>query len=145
MSSWLTLLLNSQNRGLHIGEFLRYISRTRPRCLSSRLHSSPWISGVCQWSRSDWLTLPPPGAPLEISLFLRHTSAHILMSTTNIEKAFICKALQQPPLWDHSAEHLKIHIEEAERGGEQGREDSPPACRGSSHPGSSCLLKPTNK
>lgn len=43
-----------------------------------------------------------------------HTRAHILMSTTNIERTFIWKAVLLPPCGDHSTERLKIHIEEKE-------------------------------
>lgn len=37
------------------------------------------------------------------------------MSKTNFGKAFICKGVGPPPLWDHSSEHLKIHIERTEK------------------------------
>jgi len=61
------------------------------------------------------------------------------MSTTNIEKAFICKTLLLPPSEIAQQSTSKIHKEDREK---VKRIDAPPPCTASSDSNISCVLKP---
>lgn len=70
-----------------------------------------------------------------------HTFGFFLMSTTNIEKAFICKTLLLPPPL-RSLNGAPQNTYRRERKSES-EDRYPPPCRASTDPDLSCLLKST--